>query len=55
MKKIKVKTEQGIYEVVNTKANMKMFNEKKYDSFFVYCSPEENNAGFPMGLLEKKM
>ena len=54
MKKIKVKIEQGIYEVVNTKANMEMFNDKNIDVFFVNCNRNESNVGFPMALIEKK-
>lgn len=51
---IKVRLEQGVYEVVDTKANMKMFNKKEYDSFFVKCDPEESNCGFPMALVDKE-
>lgn len=51
---VKVKLEQGIYEVVDTKENMKNFNDKNVDLFFIKCSPEENNCGFPFALVEKK-
>ena len=51
---IKVRLEQGIYEVVDTKSNMEMFNKKEFDLFFVKCSPEESNCGFPMALVDKK-
>ena len=51
---IKVRLEQGVYEVYNTKENLKAFNDKKIGAFFVKCSPEESKFGFPMALVEKK-
>lgn len=51
---IKVRLEQGVYEVFSSKENMKAFNDKNINGFFVNCSPEENNCGFPFALVEKK-
>jgi len=51
---IKVKLEWGTYEVIGLESNMEMFNKKEYDSFFVRCSPEESECGFPFALVEKK-
>lgn len=51
---IKVRLEQGIYEVYNSKDNMKAFNDKNINGFFVKCDPEESNLGFPFALVEKK-
>lgn len=50
---IKVKLPQGVYEVVNTKSNMIMFNDKDYERFFVRCDPEESKFGYPMDLVDK--
>lgn len=51
---IKVRLEQGVYEVIDMELNMKAFNDKKIDAFFVKCSPEESNLGFPMALVNKE-
>ena len=51
---IKVRLEQGVYEVFNSKENMEAFYDKNINGFFVKCSPEENNCGFPFALVEKK-
>lgn len=50
---IKVRLPQGVYEVVNTKSNMIMFNDKEYDQFFVRCDPEESKFELPMALVDK--
>lgn len=50
----KVRLERGIYEVIDVKTNIEMFNNKEYDSFFVRCNPEETNLGLPMALVDKK-
>ena len=49
---IKVRLEQGIYEVFDSKDNLKAFRTES--AFFVKCSPEENNCGFPFALVENK-
>lgn len=51
---IKVRLEQGVYEVIDTASNLEMFNKNEFDSFFVKCSPEESNCGFPMALVDKE-
>lgn len=51
---IKVKLEWGTYEVIDIESNMEMFNKKEFDSFFVKCSPEESNCGWPMALVDKE-
>lgn len=51
---IRVRLEQGVYEVIDMELNMKAFNDKKIDAFFVKCSPEESNLGFPMALVNKE-
>lgn len=53
-KNIKVKTNYGIYKVVNNKKNLKMFKDEKFDSFFVECKPAESNLGFTIALMDKK-
>ena len=55
MTKIKVKLNNGnIYNVVDEKDNLKIFNDCKFDSFFVECNPEESPVGFNIGLVDKK-
>ena len=53
-KNVKVKTNYGIYELVNNKSNLKMFKDKKFDSFFVKCDPAESQLGFTIALMDKK-
>ena len=53
MKTIKVRLEQGIYDVFQSKENFKSFYDEKVDAFFVVCKPEENGLGFPFALVEK--
>lgn len=53
-KKIKVKTIYGIYELVNNKLNLKVFKDKKFDSFFVKCEPAESPIGLTIALIDKK-
>lgn len=54
MKKISVRLEQGIYDVFQSKENLKSFYDEKVDVFFVVCKPEESELGFPFALVEKK-
>ena len=48
---MRVRLEQGIYEVIDTKENIEAFNDNSVDLFFVRA---ESNCGFPIALVEKK-
>lgn len=54
MEEIKVRLKNGIYNVVDTKSNLELFNNKEYDSFFIECSPEESKCGFDVALVNKR-
>ena len=43
-----------IYDVFQSKENLKSFYDEKVDVFFVVCKPEESELGFPFALVEKK-
>lgn len=48
---MRVRLEQGIYEVIDTKENIEAFNDNSVDSFFIRA---ESICGLPIALVEKK-